>query len=124
MDDYMSDDEIIVKDTQQDSFSPKTFSKKIINRFGIKSQTRGTETVDSLSQTQSVLARLAKEVKANNKSFDACDIRGLHFKISFSYHDPCFTHLAAIRTYYRTKKQEKSLIERGLISKRNKDRRH
>jgi len=42
------------KDTQ-DSFSPKTFSKNIVNRFGIKSQTRGTETVDSLTQTQPVL---------------------------------------------------------------------
>jgi len=49
----MSDDEIIVKDTQQDSISPKTFSKKIVNRFGIKSQTRRIETIDSLSQTQS-----------------------------------------------------------------------
>jgi len=49
----MSDDEIIVKDTQQNSISSKTFSKKIVDRFGIKSQTRGTETVGSLSQTQS-----------------------------------------------------------------------
>jgi len=48
----LSDDEILVKDTQQDSVLPKTFSKKIVSRFGIKSQTKGTETVDSISQTQ------------------------------------------------------------------------
>jgi len=47
----MSDDEIIVKDTQ-DSFSPKTFSKNIVNRLGIKSHNRGTETVDSITLTQ------------------------------------------------------------------------
>ena len=49
----MSDDEIIVKDTPQDSISPMTFSKKIVNHLGIKSQKRGTETVNTLSKTQS-----------------------------------------------------------------------
>jgi len=48
----MSDDEIIVKNVPLDSISPTTFSKKIVNCFGIKSQKRGTETVDTLSQTQ------------------------------------------------------------------------
>jgi len=49
----MSDDEIIVKDTQ-DSFSPKNFSKNIVNRLGIKSHNRGTETVDSITLTPPV----------------------------------------------------------------------
>jgi len=49
----MSDDEITVKDTPLDSIPPTTFSKKIVNHFGIKSQKRGTETVDTLSQTHS-----------------------------------------------------------------------
>jgi len=48
----MSDDEMIVQDTPLDSNSPATFSKNIVNRFRIKSQKRGTETVDLLSQSQ------------------------------------------------------------------------
>jgi len=50
----MSDDEIIVQETPQDSNSPATFSSNIVSRFGIKSQKRGSETIDPLLQSQSL----------------------------------------------------------------------
>ena len=75
------------------------------------------------SHNAAIAAKLVREVKANNKTFDTCDIRDF-MQIASDSFKIYFFHLAAIRTYYHTKSQEKSLRDRGLLGKRNKDRRH
>ena len=47
----ISNDEMIVQDAPLDSNSPATFSRNIVNHFGIKNQKRGTETINPLLQS-------------------------------------------------------------------------
>ena len=80
------------------------------------------------SQNAAIVAKLVREVKANNKTFDTCDISGLFLNfmqiaVVIALKSVSFI-LAAVHTYYHTKSQEKSLRDRGLLGKRNKGRRH